>query len=133
MSSKLPDALSEPLESFESSILAFQRGELPIFDLLREFMDTQLVLPSAAEATSLQAIEPVIWHHDGAIMVGVFTHPDRAIPYAAMAPNIAQMSGRKVIGIINKDVGLLVNPGSEEFSFVIPPIAVTSMRTEFGV
>jgi len=122
----------EPLGLFETAIRETQRGMLPITELLRAFMDTEVILPSAAPAETLQTIEPLLWQHDGASLVGVFTHPDRALPYADLTPHIAMMTGRKIVSIISKDAGLLVNPGSEDFSFVIPPVAVESMRKEFG-
>ena len=50
-----------------------------------------------------------------------------------MAPHLALMSGRKAVSIISQTAGLLVNPGSQRFSFVIPPVAAASMRKEFGV
>ncbi len=82
----VPEESADPLAPIESAILETQRGILPITELLRAFMDTQIIVPSAAPAESLQAIEP-----------------------------------------------LLVNPGSQYFSFVIPPVAAASMRKEFGV
>ena len=128
-----PTESAEPLALIESAILETQRGILPITELLRAFMDAELVLPSAAPAESLQTIEPLLWDQDGAKLVGVFTHPDRALPFADMTPHLALMSGRKAVSIISQTAGLLVNPGSQHFSFVIPPVAAASMRKEFGV
>jgi hypothetical protein len=132
MSDNSVESSAEPLGLFESAILEFQRGVLPITELLRAFMDTELIVPSASPAESLQAIEPLLWQHDGANLVGVFTHPDRALIYAEMTPHVAMMIGRKAVSILGPDTGLLVNPGSEHFSFVIPPTAIASMRKEFG-
>jgi hypothetical protein len=133
MPDELPAVPSEPLGLFETAIRETKRGVLPIAELFRAFMDTELILPSAAPAETLQSIEPLLWQNDGATLVGVFTHPDRALLFADMTPHVAMMTGRKVLSIISKDAGLLVNPGSEEFSFVIPPVAAESMRKEFGV
>jgi hypothetical protein len=122
----------QPRAPFDSTILEFASAQIVITELLRAFMDTQLFIASAAPAESIRSIEPLLWQHEGANLVGVFTHPDWAVPFADMAPHLAQMSGRKVLGMINTGVGLLVNPGAQQYSFVIPPVAVESMRREFG-
>ncbi|MFW8744963.1 SseB family protein [Mesorhizobium japonicum] len=117
----------------ESAILESRRSVLSLPELLRAFMDAQVVVPSAQPVISLDRLEPLLWSYDGVSYVGVFTHPDRAIAFSEAAPNLAAMAGRKVVGLINADsAGLLINPGADDYSFVIPPSAVVAMRREFG-
>jgi hypothetical protein len=130
---EVPAESAEPLALIESAILETQRGILPVTELFRAFMDTEIILPSAAPAESLQTIEPLLWQRDGANLVGVFTHSQRALLFADMTPHAALMTGRKALSFINPSAGLLVNPGSQHFSFVITPVAAASMRKEFGV
>ncbi|MFW8745286.1 SseB family protein [Mesorhizobium japonicum] len=104
------------------------------FDNQRMRYDTLALTPATRQSTSrttggrrcfrtppetINDIEPLPWDDAGEQVIGVFTHSDRAEPFAHVALHLAPMPGRTLLDILPGASGLLVNPRSETFTFLI--------------
>jgi hypothetical protein len=118
----------EPLTLLESAIREVKRDVLDMAALMEGFLAADLYVPSASPMERIDEIEPLIWNLDGHDMIAVFTHPDRALPFQELTPNLAVMSGRKFVAVMPRGAGIFVNPRTEAYTFLIPPEAAQALR-----
>jgi hypothetical protein len=114
-----PDREVTPLEA---AIAKGQAGEGDMNDVIAQFVNALVVVPTATEVTDdLNELQPVLFDREGTPMLAVFSHVDR-IPeqVAEVASYAVQMPAAELVQAIPTETGLVVNPGSTEGFEMLP-------------
>ncbi|BDZ49808.1 hypothetical protein GCM10025867_20490 [Frondihabitans sucicola] len=114
-----PDREQTPLES---AIANGQAGQGDMNDVIAQFVNALIVVPTATEVTDdLNELQPVLFDREGTPMLAVFSHVDR-IPeqVADVASYAVQMPAAELVQAIPDETGLVVNPGSTEGFEMLP-------------
>ena len=126
MTERLPDETRDPLEGFETAIVAARAGELTFENLIGLLAETTLVVPSVQDfrlgGDKFQPLTFPFEDGDGFVM-GVFTAQDRTDAFDEIAPYATALTGRQILGGLQPGAGLVINPGSS-LGFQIEPTAV---------
>ncbi|GAB2967626.1 SseB family protein [Frigoribacterium salinisoli] len=106
----------------EQAISKGQAGEGDMNAVLAEFVNSEVVVPSATEVTSdLNALQPVLFDRDGTPMLAAFTHEDRVGEQVrGVAPNTAVLHAAELVQAIPPQTGLVLNPGNSEGFEMLP-------------
>lgn len=109
---------SESREStpLEAAIASGQAGQGDMNDVIAQFVNALIVVPTATEVTDdLNELQPVLFDREGMPMLAVFTHIDR-IPQqvAEVASYAVQLPAAELVQAIPAETGLVVNPGNSE-------------------
>jgi len=132
---RLGDPAEQPLTLFESAILEAKRGLLPVDELARAYWNTELAIPSMEPAaTSIRDMAPAMFQIEDFPAIGVFSHETRAAEFGkdTGTPYLLLATGRQLATIMNPKVGVVVNPRSQRFFFVLPPEALAAAQKSFG-
>jgi hypothetical protein len=108
-----PGETRQPEPGLESAILAGQRGEAVVVDVLHVFAQWPMLVPSSTDSTDgVDPFRPVIFDKEGTAMMAVYTSPDRMVPVKEVAPYWATLSGLTVLKGLQPEVGIVINAGS---------------------
>ncbi|ROQ38469.1 type III secretion system (T3SS) SseB-like protein [Frondihabitans sp. PhB188] len=107
------DAPEREATPLEASILKGQTGEGDMNEVIGQFVNALIVVPTATEVTDdLNALEPVLFDREGMPMLAVFSHIDRVPEQVAQVAGYAvQMPAAELVQAIPEGTGLVVNPG----------------------
>ena len=126
MAELLPNETREPLDGLESAIVAARAGELSFDTLIGIFAETTLVVPSTKDfREGADNFQPITFPFDGGegYVMAVFTAQDRTDAFDGIAPFQTALSGRQILGGLQSDVGIIVNPGTD-LGFELAPAQV---------
>ncbi|MCD9033467.1 SseB family protein [Luteimonas sp. Y-2-2-4F] len=103
-----------PLNPLETAIVQARDGRITLGALIDALLDADLVVPSAepVQADGSRFL-PLVFGPPDAPLLGCFSHPGRAAPFAGAAPHGLVMSGRDYAPHVPAGHGLVVNPGHE--------------------
>lgn len=108
-----PGETRQPEPGLESAILAGQRGEAVVVDVLHVFAQWPMLVPSSTDSTDgVDPFRPVIFDKEGTSMMAIYTSPDRMASVKEVAPYWATLSGLTVLKGLQPEVGVVINPGS---------------------
>ncbi|MGA1812139.1 SseB family protein [Frondihabitans sp. 4ASC-45] len=112
------DTQEEAREStpLEAAIANGQAGQGDMNDVIAQFVNALIVVPTATEVTDdLNELQPVLFDREGMPMLAVFTHIDRIPPQVAdVASYAVQLPAAELVQAIPAETGLVVNPGNPE-------------------
>ena len=114
MNDRLPNETRAPLEGLETAIVAARAGEITFENLIGLFAETTIVVPSVTDfRDDPQNFQPLTFPFEGGegFMMGVFTDQDRTDNFDDIAPYATTLTGRQVLGGLQANTGLVVNPG----------------------
>lgn len=117
-----PDAADREATPLEAAIANGQAGQADMNDVIGQFVNALIVVPTATEVTDdLNELQPVLFDREGTPMLAVFSHVDR-IPeqVAEVASYAVQMPAAELVQAIPAETGLVVNPGSTEGFEMLP-------------
>lgn len=102
----------------ECALLAGERGEMTMEEVLRVFVGWPVFVPSTADpAVGSAGVQPVILNSgDGSPLVAVFTSEDRIGAFAEQAPYLIELSGGMVATASTNGAGIVINPNVESQS-----------------
>ena len=121
-----------PLNDFESTLVRAQGGEMPMSDLMRTLVASDVALPSGGEVLADgSGFEPLLFSKEQVQMVACFTDKSRIGEYTKMTPYCLVMKGKSFLQGIPKGFGVVVNPG-QEFGFDIAPEGIAQILNEFS-
>jgi len=106
----------------EAAIANGQSGQGDMNDVIGQFVNALIVVPTATEVTDdLNELQPVLFDREGTPMLAVFSHIDR-IPdqVTDVASYAVQMPAAELVQAIPGETGLVVNPGSPEGFEMLP-------------
>ena len=108
--------------TLEQAISEGQAGQGDMNAVLAEFVNSQVVVPSATEVTSdLNDLQPVLFDRDGTAMLAAFTHEDRVGEQVrGVAPHTAVLHAAELVQAIPAQTGLVLNPGTPEGFEMLP-------------
>jgi len=108
--------------TLEQAISEGQAGQGDMNAVLAEFVNSQVVVPSATEVTSdLNTLQPVLFDRDGTAMLAAFTHEDRVGEQVrGVAPHTAVLHAAELVQAIPPQTGLVLNPGTPEGFEMLP-------------
>jgi hypothetical protein len=115
------DETREPT-ALEAAILTGQAGESDMNDVIAQFVNALVVVPTATEVTDdMNELQPVLFDREGTPMLAVFTHIDR-IPeqVAEVAKFAVQLPAAELVQAVPGETGVVVNPGSTEGFEMLP-------------
>jgi hypothetical protein len=114
--STMPDAEARELTPLEAAIANGQAGRGDMNDVIAQFVNALIVVPTATEVTDdLNELQPVLFDREGMPMLAVFTHIDRVPEQVAEVASFAvQMPAAELVQAIPAETGLVVNPGNTE-------------------
>lgn len=119
-----PD-LSQPLNAFETLLLAVRSGQQGIADLLDSLLDSQVVIlldkdpgPDQQAGASLQEgkVAPLVLSNpQGRPVLAMFSAAERSIPMALEFPRFGvglPVAFTELLRVMRPGVGLVMNPGT---------------------
>lgn len=115
------DENREPTE-LEAAIRRGQAGEGDMNDVIAQFVNALIVVPTATEVTEdLNELQPVLFDRDGTPMLAVFSHID-LIPeqVAEVAGFAVQLPAAELVQAVPAETGIVVNPGNPEGFEMLP-------------
>lgn len=121
-----------PLNDLESLLIQAKAGQVPMRDLMRALVISDVVLPSGSEVLADgTGLEPLLFSKEKVQMVACFTDKSRIGEYVKMTPYCLVMKGRSFLRGIPAGHGVVVNPG-QEVGFDISPDGVSEILDEFS-
>ena len=111
----------------DAAIAAAKEGRVPMDDLLRTLLGSELAIPSAGEVMADgSGFQPILFHKAGVPMVACFSSRDGMRDLADLAPYALMMDGRAFLSRVPQGHGVVVNPGAAE-GFDITPEGLARM------
>ena len=106
----------------EQAIAKGQAGEGDMNSVLAEFVNAEIVVPTAVQAEeSLNELQPVLFDREGTPMLGAFTHSDMiGDQVREVAGHSATIHAAELVQAIPPQTGLVVNPGNPEGFEMLP-------------
>jgi hypothetical protein len=100
----------------EQAIAKGQAGEGDMNSVLAEFVNAEIVVPTAVEAEeSLNELQPVLFDREGTPMLAAFTHADMiGDQVREVAGHSATIHAAELVQAIPPQTGLVINPGNPE-------------------
>ena len=108
--------------ALEQAISKGQAGEGDMNSVLAEFVNAEVVVPTATDAqSSLNDLQPVLFDREGTPMLAAFTHPDMiGEQVKGVAEFAATLPAAELVQAIPPQTGLVVNPGNREGCEMLP-------------
>ncbi|WP_423923132.1 SseB family protein [Frigoribacterium sp. 2-23] len=108
--------------ALEQAISRGQAGEGDMNAVLAEFVNAQVVVPTATDAQeSLNDLQPVLFDREGTPMLAAFTHADMiGEQVKGVAQYSAILPAAELVQAIPAQTGLVVNPGNSEGFEMLP-------------
>jgi len=108
--------------ALEQAISKGQAGEGDMNSVLAEFVNSQVVVPTATDAQeSLNDLQPVLFDREGTPMLAAFTHVDMVGEQVkGVAQYTAVLPAAELVQAIPAQTGLVVNPGNAEGFEMLP-------------
>ncbi|WP_082763634.1 SseB family protein [Frondihabitans sp. PAMC 28766] len=106
----------------EAAILKGQSGEADMNEVIAQFVNSLVVVPTATEVgDDMNELQPVLFDREGTPMLAIFTHIDR-IPeqVADVAKFAVQLPAAEFVQAIPTETGVVVNPGNSEGFEMLP-------------
>jgi hypothetical protein len=120
-----------PESSFEESLCAAQAGKIRTDELIREFLENDVAVPSSTEVLADgSGMSPVFYDKDGVSMAAVFTSLERAKRVSSIATYCLQINVKQLLHRMPSDVGLVINSGYT-VGFDISPSGIREILGEF--
>lgn len=120
-----------PMNDLESMLVRAKNGQVPVSDLIRTLLDSDVVLPSGSEVLADgTGFEPLLFSKEKVQMVACFTDKSRIGEYVIMTPYCLVMKGKDFLRGIPSGHGVVVNPG-QEVGFDISPDGVGKVLNDF--
>lgn len=111
----------------EAIIASGRQDQESVVALIETLLDADLHVPMGIGADGELAMGAVMSEVDGVVYVAVFTSMDAAAHVAHMAREFSVMKGKKVIGTLRPDLGLVVETAAGKFGLV--PQMLASIRS----
>ena len=108
--------------ALEQAIAKGQAGEGDMNSVLAEFVNAEIVVPTAVQAEeSLNELQPVLFDREGTPMLAAFTHADMiGDQVREVAAHSATIHAAELVQAIPPQTGLVVNPGNTEGFEMLP-------------
>ncbi len=107
----------------EAIIASGRQDQESVVALIESLLEADLQVPMGLDADGKLAMGAVMTEVEGVVYVAVFTSMDAAVHVLDMASEFATMNGKKVIGTLRADLGLVVETGAGKFGLVPPMLA----------
>lgn len=129
----------DPLNPFESALLATQKGEQSIDELMAQLQDTQVFIlldrdPGPEDARDDNATPLLLNNAQGQSMLAMFTAPERSISMTLAFPQYGfglWTDFRWLLRLVRPGIGLVMNPGALA-GFEMPADAVARLQAELA-
>ena len=107
----------------EAIIASGRQDQESVVALIESLLEAELHVPMGLDADGALAMGAVMTEVEGVVYVAVFTSMEAAAHVIEMAPEFATMTGKKVIGTLRADVGLVVETEVGKFGLIPPMLA----------
>ena len=107
----------------EAIIAAGRQDQESVVALIESLLEAELRVPMGLDADGTLTMGAVMTEVDGVVYVAVFTSMDAAAHVSDMTTEFATMTGKKVIGTLRADLGLVVETGAGKFGLIPPMLA----------
>ncbi len=121
----LPDDIDNlsKAQVVEAIIASGRQDQETVVALIESLLEAELQVPMGLDGDGELAMGAVMTEVEGVVYVAVFTSMDAAAHVLDMAPDFAVMTGKKVIGTLRTDLGLVVETGAGKFGLIPPMLA----------
>ena len=128
---------NKPRNELEKAILAVAKKSTAatVHALLRQYWDSPISIPSRTPVyADFRELTPALVEYQGMTVLYAFSDPDRATPFALEHGTtfMAIVTGQRLAQIKAPAVGVLLNPGDEEFGQFLHPEALVLAAKTFG-
>lgn len=114
--------------ALESLTAAVRAGTATEAVLATAMLDATLYLSGSREVAGADdELLPMTFEVDGAWFISCFTRIEHAEQFAATAPFVVPMPGRRIFDATPAGVGVLLNPGTPELSAEIHPATLLGL------
>lgn len=121
-----------PNNDLEIALLKAKSGFLPASDLMRMFVESRIVVPSAAKvAADGTGFQPLEFSKENTQMLGCFTAAERVDEFTKMVPFYLEITGKQLLERLPPDYGVVINPGWP-VGFDISPQGVSKILNDFA-
>lgn len=108
--------------ALEAAIRSGQAGTADMNDVLAQFVNALIVVPTATEVTEdMNDLQPVLFDREGTPMLAAFSHIDR-VPNEVIdvAKYAVEIPAAELVQAIPAETGLVINPGNVEGFEMLP-------------
>ena len=116
------------MAALDDLIARVRAGTATELELATAMLDETLYLSGSREPGGAEdELLPVTFEVDGSWFIGVFTAVDHAEKFAATAPFVVPMSGRRIFGTVPPGVGVLLEPGDDDRTVAVHPATLAAL------
>jgi hypothetical protein len=120
-----------PTGDLEITMMKAKEGFLPFADMLSMFLNTRIVVPSAAEvAADGTGFQPLEFSKEKVQMLGCFTTAERIADFSSVTPFYLEITGAQLLQRLPPDYGVVINPGWP-VGFDISPEGIKKILVDF--
>lgn len=122
----------EPLNELELYLLAAKKNEIPVEIFLKNFVHSNLALPSATLVeTDGNLFNPIVYDKYGTKMLAAFSDKSRIGELVKIGHYCIMMNALQILQRIPSGHGLVVNPG-HTVGFDISPEGIAKIVKDFA-
>ncbi len=111
-----------PQNPLEQALVGVKTQQIPTEAFLQALVAGTLYVPSQEEVQADGShFSPMLFERGGVPLVAAFTHLARAERYRDKAPFAVSLTGREFLAGLPQGYGLVLNPGYDVRSEILPP------------
>ena len=124
-SALVPDDLDErtPAQLVDLLVAAGVQDQDGVVALVEALLEADLLIPVGQGPDGNDALGTLRTDANGVTFAAVFTSEAAAEPVRAMTSRLETMAGKHIIGVLEPELGLLVETGSGKFGLIPPMLA----------
>ena len=124
-SALVPDDLDErtPAQLVDLLVAAGVQDQDGVVALVEALLESDLLVPAGQGPDGKEAVGTLRTEANGVTFAAVFTSEAAAAPVRAMAPRLDSMTGKHIIGVLEPELGLLVETANGKFGLIPPMLA----------
>lgn len=107
----------------EAIIAAGAQDQESAIALIEALLEADLQVPMGVDADGSPAMGAIMTEVEGVVYVAVFTSTEAAAHVREVVPEFATMTGKRVIGMLRPDMGLVVETVAGKFGLIPPMLA----------
>lgn len=124
-SALVPDDLDErtPAQLVDLLVAAGVQDQDGVVALVEALLEADLLIPAGQGPDGNDVLGTLRTEANGVTFAAVFTSEAAAEPVRAMTSRLETMTGKHIIGVLEPELGLLVETGSGKFGLIPPMLA----------
>lgn len=126
----IPDDIDErtPAQLVDLLVAAGIQDQDAVVALVEALLEADLLIPVGQGPDGKETLGTLRTEANGVVFAAVFTSEAAAEPARALAPRMETMTGKHLVGVLDPEIGLLVETGAGKFG-LIPPMLASVRKT----